>query len=78
MITSDVLDIYTSAKGFPVGGKEALVAGKTTVEIPPSPYANQIDKMLTEEHNLIMTGQKPLDQALKDMEKRAKQIKEDF
>jgi multiple sugar transport system substrate-binding protein len=78
LITSDVLDIYTSAKGFPVGGKEALVAGKTTVEIPPSPYANQIDKMLTEEHNLIMTGQKPLDQALKDMEKRAKQIKEDF
>ncbi len=76
--TPDVLDVYTSAKGFPAGGKEALVAGKTTVELPPSPYANAIDKMLTEEHNLIMTGQKSLDQGLKDMEKRAKEIKEDI
>ncbi len=76
--TPEVLDVYTSAKGFPAGGKDALIAAKTTVELPPSPYANALDKMLTEEHNLILTGQKPLDQALKDMEKRAKEIKEDI
>jgi multiple sugar transport system substrate-binding protein len=75
--TSDILDVYTSAKGFPAGGKAALVTGKTTVELPPSPYANAIDKMLSEEHNLIMTGQETIEQGLKNMEKRAKEIKED-
>lgn len=76
--TPEVLEVYTSAEGFPAGGKEALVTDKTTVELPPSIYGNAIDKMLTEEHNLIMTGQKSLEQGLKDMEKRAKEIKEDF
>jgi multiple sugar transport system substrate-binding protein len=75
--TSAVLDIYTSTEGFPVNGKAALVTDKTTIEIPPSPYANVIDKTLQEEHELIMTGQKPLDQGLKDMEKRVKEAKED-
>ena len=75
--TSEVLDVYTSADGFPAGGKDALVTDKTTVEIPPSPYANAIDKTLSEEHELIMTGQKTLDQGLKDMAKRGKEVKED-
>jgi multiple sugar transport system substrate-binding protein len=76
--TSEVLDIYTSAKGFPSGGKAALVTNKTTVELPPSPYANAFDKMLTEEHNMIMSGQQTLAQGLRNMEKRAKAIKEDI
>jgi multiple sugar transport system substrate-binding protein len=75
--TSAVLDVYTSAPGFPAGGKEALVTGKTTVELPPSPYANAIDKMLNEEHSMIMTGQETLEQGLKNMVKRAREIKED-
>lgn len=76
--TSAVLDVYTSAEGFPADGKEALVTDKTTVEIPPSPYANALDKMLSEEHNMIMTLQISLEQGLKNMEKRAKEIKEDY
>lgn len=78
LLTPEVLDVYTSAKGFPSGGKEALTTNKTTVELPPSPYGNAIDKMLTEEHNMIMTGQQSIAQGLKNMEKRAKQIKTDF
>jgi multiple sugar transport system substrate-binding protein len=72
--TKDVLDIYTSTEGFPQGGKDALITDKTTVEIPPSPYANQIDKTLSEEHDLIMIGSKSLDQGIKDMERRVKEI----
>ena len=76
--TSEILDIYTSAEGFPEGGKEALVTDRTTVELPPSVYANAIDKMLTEEHSMIMTGQISLEQGLKNMAARAKEIKEDW
>src|SRR5690554_2933943 len=76
--TPEVLEVYTSAEGFPEDGKDALVSGKTTVEIPPSIYANALDKMLSEEHNLIMTGQNSLEEGLKEMERRARQIKEDF
>jgi multiple sugar transport system substrate-binding protein len=78
LLTPEVLDVYTSTKGFPAGGKEALITDKTTVELPPSPYGNAIDKMLTEEHNMIMTGQQTLAQGLKNMEKRAKEIKSDI
>lgn len=75
--TKEVLDVYTSADGFPAGGKAALVTDKTTIEIPPHAQGNAIDKTLTEEHDLIMIGQKSLDQGLKDMEKRIKEILED-
>jgi multiple sugar transport system substrate-binding protein len=76
--TPEVLEIYTSAPGFPEGGAEALVTAETTVELPPSPYANAIDKMLSEEHSMIMTGQVSLDQGLKNMAERAREIKEDW
>jgi multiple sugar transport system substrate-binding protein len=76
--TPEVLEIYTSAEGFPEGGKEALVTGRTTVELPPSVYANALDKMLSEEHSMIMTGQVSLEQGLKNMAERAKEIKEDW
>jgi multiple sugar transport system substrate-binding protein len=72
--TKEVLDVYTSADGFPEGGKVALETDKTTVEIPPSKYANAIDKTLSEEHDLIMIGQNTLDQGLKNMNKRVKEI----
>ncbi len=75
--TKEVLDVYTSTPGFPAGGKVALVTDKTTIEIPPHPQGNAIDKTLTEEHDLIMIGQKSLDQGLKDMDKRIKEILED-
>lgn len=76
--TPEVLDIYTSAPGFPEGGAEALVTAETTVELPPSVYANAIDKMLSEEHSMIMTGQISLDDGLKNMAERAKEIKEEW
>lgn len=75
--TPEVLDIYTSADGFPADGKLALETAKTTVELPPSPFAAAIDRTLQEEHELIMTGQKTLEQGLKDMDRRVKEIMED-
>lgn len=72
--TKEVLDVYTSTPGFPAGGKEALVTDKTTIETPPHPQGNAIDKTLSEEHDLIMIGQKSIDQGLADMDKRIKEI----
>lgn len=78
--TPEVLNIYTSAEGFPAaGGKTALEPGKgaLVVEIPPHLQSAAIERTLQEEHDLIMTGQKSLDQGIKDMERRVKQILED-
>jgi multiple sugar transport system substrate-binding protein len=75
--TPEVLNIYTSAPGFPAEGNLALETSKTTVELPPSPFAAAIDRTLQEEHDMIMTGQKTLEQGLKDMDRRVKEIKED-
>jgi multiple sugar transport system substrate-binding protein len=72
--TSAILDAYTSTPGFPAGGKVALETVKTTVELPPSPVAAAIDRTLQEEHDLIMTNQKTVDQGIKDMERRVKAI----
>ncbi|HEX3045577.1 MAG TPA: extracellular solute-binding protein, partial [Bacillota bacterium] len=72
--TPEVLSVYTSADGFPANGSVALESDKTTVEIPPSPFTAAIDKILQEEHELIMTGQKTLDQGIKDMERRVKEV----
>lgn len=74
---STVLDTYTSTPGFPAGGKLALETVKTTVELPPSPFAAAIDRTLQEEHDLIMTNQKSVDQGIKDMERRVQQILKD-
>lgn len=75
--TPEILDAYTSTPGFPAGGKLALQTAKTTVELPPSPFAAAIDRTLQEEHELIMTNQKSVDQGIKDMDRRVKEILSD-
>jgi multiple sugar transport system substrate-binding protein len=70
----EIIDIYTSADGFPAGAKTALVTDKVKLELPPSKYAGAIDKTLQEENDLILTGNETLDQGIANMNKRVADI----
>ncbi|MCL6613512.1 MAG: sugar ABC transporter substrate-binding protein [Firmicutes bacterium] len=72
--TRPILELYTSIKGFPAGGEAALEADQVYLEFPVHPKAPMIEKILQEEHELIMIGQKTIDQGLADMERRVKEV----
>ncbi len=72
-----VLQTFTANPSLPAGVQTALETANLVAEIPPHPQSAAIERTLQEEHNLIMTGQKPLAQGLKDMEKRVKELLEE-
>lgn len=72
--TPEVLEIYTSIDGFPEGGEKALESPQTYIEFPPHPQAGPIDKILQEEHELIMIKEKTIDQGIASMERRIKEL----
>lgn len=72
--TPEVLQTFTTNPALPAGVQTALETATLVAEMPPHPQSAAIDRTLQEEHNLIMTGQKTLDQGIKDMEKRVKEL----
>lgn len=70
-----VMDVYTSTKGFPAEGKDALKTSSVTIEFPPDKNGGAIDKALQEEHELIMIGKNSVDAGLAAMAKRVADIK---
>ena len=69
--TDDVLKTITSTPGFPddQGSKDALVTANRYLEIPVSPIAAQIDLVLNQAHDAIMTESETIDQGIADMNK---------
>ncbi len=73
MKSDAVLDIYTSADGFPENASEALEAHTVYLEFPPHPDGRAIDKILQEEHELILIKEKTIEKAIESMERRVKE-----
>jgi multiple sugar transport system substrate-binding protein len=71
--TPEVLKAYTSVKGVPAEAAEALQTAKVRLELPMNAHASAIEKILNEEHDLIMTNSTPVDQGLAEMSSRAKE-----
>ncbi|CAG0937387.1 Lactose-binding protein [Thermoflexales bacterium] len=71
--TPEVLKAYTSVKGVPAEAAEALQTAKVRLELPMNAHASAIEKILNEEHDLIMTNSNPVDQGLAAMSSRAKE-----
>ncbi|WP_350277996.1 sugar ABC transporter substrate-binding protein [Kribbella sp. HUAS MG21] len=69
-----ILDTYFGLPGVPQDevAKKAFKPGEVVLEMPVSDKSADIDQILTEEHELIMTGQKSLDAGLSEMSKRVK------
>lgn len=69
-----ILDTYFALPGVPQDAlaKKAFKPGQVVLEMPVSDKTADVDTILTEEHELIMTGEKSLDAGLAEMSKRVK------
>ena len=61
-------------KSMPEGAAEALKTTNIVLDRPIDSKSAEINQMLSEEHSLIMIKEKPIDDVLGEMGKRAKEI----
>lgn len=75
LLTSDTRQSYFALPGMPTdtGSQKAFQPDKIVLEMPIGPKTSQIDTMLTEEHQLVMTKQKSIAAGIKEMDSRAKE-----
>ncbi|TWD82215.1 carbohydrate ABC transporter substrate-binding protein (CUT1 family) [Kribbella amoyensis] len=69
-----ILDAYFALPGVPNDAiaKKAFKPDQVVLEMPVGDKSADVDQILTEEHELIMTGEKSLDDGLAEMSKRVK------
>ncbi|GED90766.1 ABC transporter substrate-binding protein [Streptomyces sp. 6-11-2] len=69
-----VMNTYFSVQGMPTDDltKKAMHPDTVKLEMPISEKSSDVDTILTEEHQLVMTGEKSLDQGIKEMNSRVK------
>ncbi|MCX7708427.1 MAG: sugar ABC transporter substrate-binding protein [Clostridia bacterium] len=72
--TKNVVDAYKGLQGLPEGMDKALETASVALEFPPSKFSAALDKMLQEEHELIMIGKNDPDKGIASMNKRAQEI----
>jgi multiple sugar transport system substrate-binding protein len=74
LLTGDTRQSYFALPGMPTDdiSKKAFQPDKVVLEMPIGPKTPQIDTMLTEEHQLVMTKQKSIAAGIKEMGSRAK------
>ena len=69
-----IMKSYFAVDGMPSdpASKVAFAPAKVVLEMPVSEFSAGVETILNEEHQLIMTGQKSLDEGIKEMDKRVK------
>lgn len=69
-----VMDDFFAVSGMPDDAlsRTAMQPSKVQLEMPVSDTSSDIDQILTEEHELVMTGQKSLDKGIEEMDHRVK------
>jgi len=69
-----VLAAYGAVQGMPTDAvaKKAFVPDRVALEMPVSDKSSDVDKILTEEHELIMVGEKTIDAGIAEMGSRVK------
>lgn len=74
--TDEVINSISSIDGFPAddNSKEALITAKTYLEMPMHEKSADIEVILNEVHDGIMTKNTDIDKGLEDMGKRVQQI----
>lgn len=70
--TDSVTEAYFQLEGLPTDdvSKAAFTPDETALEMPVSEYSSDVDLILQEEHELIMVGEKTVEQGIADMNSR--------
>ncbi|MEV8565248.1 sugar ABC transporter substrate-binding protein [Streptomyces sp. NPDC051322] len=65
---------FFGVKGMPSDAlsRQAMKPSKVQLEMPISDKSSDIDQILTEEHELVMTGEKSIDKGIEEMNHRVK------
>jgi multiple sugar transport system substrate-binding protein len=72
--TPSILDLLSQVEGFPKECKDNLDVRSVQLEIPPHDQSAAIDKILNEEHELIMLGAISIDEGIQNMNERVQEI----
>ncbi|MBM7654322.1 ABC transporter substrate-binding protein [Neobacillus cucumis] len=72
--TADINNIYFNVAGMPNDelSKKAFSPDSVNIEMPMDKNSAAIDKILGEEHDLIMIGENSIDKGIKEMDQRVK------
>ncbi|MEW9531838.1 ABC transporter substrate-binding protein [Microbispora sp. NPDC049125] len=70
----DIVETYFAGKGMPADAlsKTAFKPDKVVLEMPVSEHSSDVDTILNEEHQLIMVGDKSIDEGIRSMGERVK------
>lgn len=74
-VNDELLGIITSVEGMPEGAKDALQVKGIVLDRPIVEFVNEVNKMLEEEHGLIMLGESTVDDGLATIATRSEEIK---
>ena len=75
-LDEDVLKVYSDPK-FPEGVAELILPEDILMDLPAGPITNAISDMVTEEIELVVTGNKSVDDAIRDMKERREEIRKE-
>lgn len=69
-----IMDTFFSVSGMPddAVSRKAMEPTKVQLEMPVSDKTSDIDQILKEEHELVMSGEKSADEGIKEMDNRVK------
>lgn len=73
-INDELLGKITSVEGMPEGASDALKVKNITLDRPIVEYVNEVNKMLEEEHGVIMVGEVSIEDGLKKIATRSAEI----
>ncbi|MET9359071.1 extracellular solute-binding protein [Streptomyces sp. NPDC006617] len=69
-----IMDRFFAVEGMPNDpvSRQAMQPSKVQLEMPVSDKSSDIDQILTEEHELVMSGEKSVDEGIKEMADRVR------
>lgn len=76
IMTDDIANMVASIEGFPAdeGSKEALQTANLYLEMPVSTKSSEMETVLNEAHDNIMTGNSTIDEGIADMNEKISAI----
>ncbi|MBI5960336.1 MAG: sugar ABC transporter substrate-binding protein [Chloroflexi bacterium] len=74
--TPEILEVFASLEGVPAEATEALQTTTVRLELPMHPNVGEVEQILNEEHELIMTTSLSVDEGLEEMTSRIDEVLE--